>query len=264
MKNLGQYFLIDHEVAERIVESIEPSEVDVVLEIGAGKGVLTELLVDKVKKLLVVEIDKNLCNFLTEKFKNKNNIEILNTDFLKINFNNFGFNNLKIIGNIPYSITSKILYKLYEGNNFWQVCVLMLQYEVGRKLTAKPSTSEFSQLTLVTDFYTKVNLLFKVDRNCFVPQPKVDSCVVKFVPNKEFLDFKHKDKLFWLISSVFKHKRKTLINSLNYELGVEKQMLKKIVVNLGIKLDARPQDLGLVQYIKLLENLSEFISISTT
>lgn len=265
MKDLGQHFLVKQNIAKKIVQSINPSKDDIVLEIGGGKGILTEQIVDKVRKLFVVEIDKNLCKFLSDKFKNNNNVEIINEDFLEVDLQRYSlYGKLKIVGNIPYSITSEILYKLYGNTNFWQVCVLMLQYEVARKLVAVPSTAEFSQLTLITNFYTKVNLLFKVGKKYFRPEPKVGSCVVKFIPNDEFNEFQDKEKLFWLVSAAFKHKRKFLVNSLSYELNIDKESLKKIVTNLGIKSTARPQDLSLVQYIKLLEKLNKFIPISTT
>ncbi|MCS7151259.1 MAG: 16S rRNA (adenine(1518)-N(6)/adenine(1519)-N(6))-dimethyltransferase RsmA [Endomicrobia bacterium] len=265
MKNLGQHFLVDEDTSKKIVDSLELTLDDTIVEIGGGKGALTKKIVQNVKKLYVVEIDKNLCNFLQQKFKEFGNIEIINDDFLNVNLSDFfKGEKLKVVGNIPYSITSKILKKLYEDINFWKMCVLMLQYEVGQKLLATPTSKKFSQLTLLTNFYTKAELLFKVDKNYFVPQPQVDSCVVKFLPNEQFVEYLYKDELFRLISCVFKHKRKTLINSLNSELKIQKDIIKNIVSNLGIKPTARPQDISLQNYIKLVEKLSKYTKLSTT
>lgn len=257
---LGKHFLTDISVANKIVESLELNRNDIVLEIGGGKGILTERIVDKVKKLYVVELDSYLYNLLITKLRQYQNIEVINADFLKLNLQDFCLNNikLKIVGNIPYSITSKILEKIYSSDS-WEICILMLQKEVGQKLTANAGEPNFSKLTLITNFYTNINLLFEVPKDNFYPKPSVDSVVVEFIPNKEFINFTNKDKLLKLIEIAFKHKRKTLLNSLNLELKIGKEVLKKIFENLNIKLDIRPHQIGLNEYIKILENTVNFI-----
>ncbi|MCS7227566.1 MAG: 16S rRNA (adenine(1518)-N(6)/adenine(1519)-N(6))-dimethyltransferase RsmA [Endomicrobia bacterium] len=257
---LGQHFLTDISVANKIVSELNLSSKDTVLEIGAGKGILSKLIVDKVKKLYLVELDKRLCNLLINKLDKYKNVEIINQDFLQLDLNKFADYNLKIVGNIPYSITSSILNKIFlTANTVWCVCVLMLQKEVAAKLTAKQSSCFFSKLTLITNFYTKVKPLFDVPKECFSPQPKVTSTVVKFLPNTEFTDFKEKDKLLKLIDMMFTHKRKTIVNSMSMQLKIDKNLLQKIVVNSGLNIQARPHQLQLYDYIKLVEKLGDFI-----
>lgn len=254
---LGKHFLINEEVADKIVESLNLQKDDVVVEIGGGRGILSERIAPKVKKFFVIELDKSLYNLLIYKLSKYTNTEIIHANFLEVNLESFS-DKLKVVGNIPYSITSKILSKIYEENN-WSCCVLMLQKEVAEKLVAQPTTNRFSKLTLINNFYTKTELLFYVKHDCFLPQPKVDSAVVRFVPNNIYKNFENKEKLFKLIDAVFKYKRKTLINSLSFALKKNKKLLQEILENLDIKLTTRPQDVGLDTYIKLLEKISSFI-----
>lgn len=260
---LGQHFLIDDTVAEKIVSALELNYNDTVLEIGAGKGMLSKKIVGKVKKLYLVELDNKLCNLLLNKLYGCQNFEIINEDFLKLDLTKFVSqeNKLKIVGNIPYSITSAILHKIYAvADSVWKVCVLMLQKEVAEKLVAQPNTSSFSKLTLITNFYTKTEFLFEVSKESFTPKPKVTSAVVRFFPNYEFVNYKLKDTLLKLIDFSFQHKRKTVLNSISMCLKIDKSLIKKLVENSGINLDCRAHQLGLDDYIKLTEKLSKIIN----
>lgn len=260
--DLGQHFLVNQKIAEKIVESLELKEKDVVLEIGGGKGILSEKIAGRVKKFYIIEIDKNLVNILKKKFDNLNNVEIINEDFLKFDLNRLE-NDLKIVGNIPYSITSGILEKIFYSINKWQVCVLMLQKEVVQKLLAKPKDTFFSKLTLIANFYTKVKFICDVSKNCFVPQPQVNSAVVKFFPNYKFMNFEYKNELFEIINIAFAHKRKTLLNSLYLGFKVDKNVLEKIIVNSSVKINSRPHEISFEEYMKITEKLSKIIKKST-
>ncbi len=263
---LGQHFLVNTKIADKIVESLELNETDIVLEIGPGKGVLTERIINKVKKLIAIEIDNQFCNYLKDKFSNTKNIEIINTDFLKYDLSNLNFEKkIKIVGNIPYAITKEILDKIYSvAFSVWELCVLMVQKEVADKLVAKPKDKNFSKLTLKTNFYTIPKLLLKVDKNCFRPQPKVTSAVVKLVPNYNFANYPYTQFLLKILDIAFAHKRKFLINSLSFETSLDKQELKKILINSGIKEDERAEDVDIYRYLKLVEKLSKFINNSTS
>jgi len=260
--DLGQHFLVNQKVAEKIVESLELKEKDVVLEIGGGKGILSEKIAGRVKKFYIIEIDKNLVNILKRKFDILNNVEIINEDFLKFDLNELE-DNFKIVGNIPYSITSSILEKIFHLVNKWQVCVLMLQKEVARKLLAKPKDTFFSKLTLIANFYTKIKFVCDVSKEFFSPQPKVDSAIVKFLPNYEFLNFEYKNELFEIIKIAFSHRRKTFLNSLYLGLKIDKKILEEVLVNSEGKINARPQDLNIEEYIKIAEKLSKIDKKST-
>lgn len=258
--DLGQHFLINKDIVYNIVKSLELNSEDIVLEIGGGKGFLTEDIVEKVKKLYVIEIDEKLVDLLKNKFIKYNNIEIIKENFLKFDFDKFFDKKIKVVGNIPYSITSEILEKIFSSINKWSLCVLMLQKEVVQKLLAKPKESFFSKLTLVANFYTQIKFVCEVKKENFFPQPRVDSAVIKFLPKKEFLDFKYKENFFKILDIAFKHRRKTLLNSLRLGLKINKEEIKKILVNSDIKLDKRPHELSLGNYLKITEKLSILIT----
>jgi len=260
--DLGQHFLVNQKIAEKVVDSLELKEKDVVLEIGGGRGVLSEKIARKVKKFYIIEIDKNLVDVLKNKFGSFNNVEIINEDFLKFDLDKLE-SNFKIVGNIPYSITSSILGKIFHSVNKWQICVLMLQKEVAKKLLAKPKDTFFSKLTLIANFYTKINFICDVYKEFFEPKPKVHSAVVKFLPNYEFLNFEYKNELFEIITVVFAHKRKTLLNSLHLGFKIDKNILEEVLVNSRVKISSRPQELSIGEYIKITEKLSKIIKKST-
>ncbi len=258
--DLGQHFLLDRSIVNKIVSSLKLNSNDVVLEIGGGKGIITEDIVEKVKKLYVIEIDERLVNLLKNKFVKYNNVEIIKGNFLDFDFKKFFDKKIKIVGNIPYSITSDILEKIFFTIDKWSLCVLMLQKEVVQKLTAKPKETFFSKLTLIANFYTEIKFVCDVKKEKFFPQPKVNSAVVKFLPREEFLNFKYIDIFLKIVELAFKHKRKILLNSLDLELKIDKEEIKKILLNSNIKLDQRPQETSLEQYIKISEKLSGFIN----
>lgn len=256
---LGQHFLINENISYKIIDGLELSLDDTVLEIGGGKGILTEKLIDKVKKLYVVEIDKNLASFLKEKFKMCNNIEVINEDFLKLDLDKFRGRSFKIVGNIPYSITTKILNKLFLSNKIWKICVIMLQKEVAYKLLAKVGSKFFCKLTLFANFYTKINKICDVKKEDFQPQPKVDSTVLKFLPNLEFSDYEYENLMLKVINLAFKHKRKKLINSLSLGTNLEKKLIEKLLVDSGINITQRPNEVDIYKFKKITEKLATFI-----
>ncbi|MFN3550289.1 MAG: 16S rRNA (adenine(1518)-N(6)/adenine(1519)-N(6))-dimethyltransferase RsmA [Endomicrobiia bacterium] len=257
--DLGQHFLVDKSIVDKIVNSLELNSEDVVLEIGGGKGTLTENIVEKVKRLYVIEIDEKLVNLLKNKFVKYNNIEIIKGNFLDFDFKKFFDKKIKIVGNVPYSITSDILEKIFLSIDIWCLCVLMLQKEVVQKLIAKPKETFFSKLTLTANFYTEIKFVCDVEKEKFSPQPKVNSAVVKFSPKEDFLSFKYKENFFKIIDIAFKCKRKTLLNSLSLGLKINKEKIKKILVNSDVNFKQRPHETSLEQYLKITEKLSKFI-----
>ena len=222
MPRFDQNFLVDKSVLEKIVVACNLLPDDIVLEIGPGRGVLTEKIIFKVGKLVVVEIDQKLAKSLQEKFINYKNIEIINQDFLDFDLNSVYLPNgkkLKIIGNIPYSITTPIIEKIFTYSN-WEMAIIMMQKEVAKRILAVPGKKSFSRLTLWTNFYSKTEPLFEVKKICFRPVPEVDSFVVKFYPNYEYKNFEHKHILFKIIALIFSQRRKTILNSLSNGLTV--------------------------------------------
>ncbi|MEN3014210.1 MAG: 16S rRNA (adenine(1518)-N(6)/adenine(1519)-N(6))-dimethyltransferase RsmA [Endomicrobiia bacterium] len=257
--DFGQHFLVNKKIVQKIIEALELSYEDTVLEIGGGKGALTEAFIGKVKKIYVVEIDKNLVDFLVKKFALRKDIEILNLNFLDLNLETIKEKNLKIVGNIPYSITSEILHKILPLNNLWKICVIMVQKEVAYKILAKPKSKFFGKLTLIVNFYSNVEKICEVAKDNFYPKPKVDSTVLKFLPNFEFLEYNSKQLIMKIIDMAFIHKRKTLLNSLSLELNLEKNLIKKLLLDSGIKPTQRPNEVDIYGYKKITEKLRNLI-----
>ena len=266
-KSLGQNFLLDKSVVEKMAAAAELSEKDTVLEIGPGFGVLTEELLPRVGRLVVIEKDKRLADYLA-KFKDE--IEIVNEDVLKLSFschpelvsgskrcrNEFGMTNenYKIVANLPYQITSPILWKfLMEENNKPEMMVIMVQKEVGERICAK--TGQMSVLSVMCQLYADCEFLFEVKRDKFYPAPDVDSAVIKLVIKKQELKINEKD-FIRLVKFGFSAKRKMLKNNLSG--GLQKPMAEVVSALKAVKLDekVRAQELGVEEWVKLCQKLA--------
>ena len=248
LKKYGQIFLQNKYFAEKIVDSLNCMEDDIILEIGPGKGVLTELLLQKRhKKLLVVEIDKRLSQLLIEKFPT--GLTIIQDNILNLSFRQIAEKNkIKLIGNIPYYITSDIIFKIIDNYNYIKCAVLMVQKEVANRLVASIKTKDYGILTILAGFHGKVSHLFDITRENFSPVPNVDSSVVHLNFNEpESRDFDY--ELFKrIVKTGFKYRRKMLRNSLK-KMDIS-QDLKHIS---SISLDKRPEELSIEDF-KLLTN----------
>ncbi|RLI06100.1 ribosomal RNA small subunit methyltransferase A [Candidatus Bathyarchaeota archaeon] len=179
-KRFGQSFLVDENLMKRMINYANLKEDDVVLDIGAGFGFLTELLAEKVKKVIAIEIDPKLVKFLRKKFAHTNRVEIFQGDFLKLSFK--GYYN-KVVSSPPYTRISDILFKLLREN--FEVAVLLLQKEFALRLTAKPGEESYGRLTVMTYVQAEVELLDEVLSSAFYPQPEVSSMLVRIKPKKE-------------------------------------------------------------------------------
>jgi len=248
LKKFGQNFLKSDYFAERIVDSLNCEENDVIVEIGPGKGVLTELLIKKEhKNLSVIEIDKRLANLLAEKFPT--DLNIIEDNILNVSFDQLASKNrIKVIGNIPYNITSDIIFKLIGNNQYIERAVLMIQKEVANRLVAKTKTKDYGLLTILVGFHSEVRKLFDVNRENFYPVPNVDSSVV-------CLDFKAREEsnfdydLFRrIVKTGFNARRKMLRNTLkNLQISYDINNIS------SISLDKRPEELSIEEF-KLLTN----------
>lgn len=216
---LSQNFLIDEKIAERQVKYADLNERDVVLEIGAGKGILTKKIA-KIAKVIAVEIDKKFIDIL----KNIDNVEVINEDFLKLNLNELNFN--KVISNIPYHISSPITFKLLEKK--FDLGILMYQKEFAERMIATPGTKNYSRLTVMVYYRADCFLLERVPRNAFYPVPKVDSYIVKIIPVGK--RFEIDENLFEkVVKSLFSHRRKKIKNSLVIDGLLRKEDAEKII-----------------------------------
>jgi 16S rRNA (adenine1518-N6/adenine1519-N6)-dimethyltransferase len=205
-KRLGQHFIIDKKILKREVEYAGLCKKDTVLEIGAGDGRLTELLARKAKKVIAIEKDRRLANFLKQKFEGTN-VEVICEDALRIEFPSFN----KIVSNIPFKISSPLTEKLF--NYEWQLAILSYQKEFAERLVAKPGEKNYSRITLLVNYFCEVELLEIVPKEKFFPKPKVDATIIR-LKRKEVEPL---EKEFWeFVKKIFQYKKKLVKNSLEH------------------------------------------------
>lgn len=209
---LGQHFLIRGSILEKIAKAACPAPEPLVIEIGPGKGALTERLLKAAERVIAIEVDSYLVTYLRQKFRHAPNLTLIENDVLKTGLGQWG--PAVIAGNLPYYITSPILQRVFETN--FRRAVFLVQKEVGERLTASPGSRDFGYLTIQTQLFTRPEYLFSVSGSAFQPPPKVDSAVVRLTPRPrasdtaEFLEF---------AGLCFQHKRKTLRNNLRHAYG---------------------------------------------
>jgi 16S rRNA (adenine1518-N6/adenine1519-N6)-dimethyltransferase len=247
-KSLGQNYLIDENICRKIVNSFNITESDNVIEIGPGQGAITKYIIEKNKNLTVIELDEKNCSILREKFPG---LRIINTDFLK-----FGFNpqpetrnpKFRVIGNIPYNITSEIIFKLIDNRHIISNARLMVQEEVARRLTAAPDTKDYGIPSVLLQAFSRPKLLFKVSKNCFYPKPRVDSRIIE-INFEHSLEDKIKDTACFrkLVKAAFGARRKTLNNSLK-SLGID-------LIGTGFDFSRRAENLAVEEFIELSNKL---------
>ncbi|HEX9917305.1 MAG TPA: 16S rRNA (adenine(1518)-N(6)/adenine(1519)-N(6))-dimethyltransferase RsmA [candidate division Zixibacteria bacterium] len=246
-KSLGQNFLINKWAALSIVKSLNLSDSDIVLEIGAGKGALTGYLLERCKKVVAVEIDKRWCEYLEDKFRGFENLIILNQDILKLDLKKYAQGKkMKIVGNIPYHLTAPVISYLIENKNLISQALLTVQREVAKRICAKPGSGDWSLLSIFTQLHACTKLLFVLEPNWFFPQPKVHSAVVELVfLNGLAVGVENIDYFFKIAKMIFQQKRKMIINSLTSGLDLSKSEIKEKFEDIGIDPSLRPQELGL-------------------
>lgn len=248
-KNLGQNFLVDEESLLTISEGV--SEKDTVIEIGPGLGTLTEILLNKAKEVIVIELDSKMCYILEDRFKKYENIKIINEDILKINIDKLA-TNAKIVANLPYYITTSIITKLLKTKI--RDIRILIQKEVADRITAKPGTKDAGAITYFVDYYANAQIIKEVKKEYFIPSPKVESAIVKLEKlDQPRVDVKNEKLLFELIKTNFTKRRKTITNSL--VSIIEKEKLVKALNQLNINTDIRGETLSLEEYAKIVNLL---------
>ncbi|MFB0525913.1 MAG: 16S rRNA (adenine(1518)-N(6)/adenine(1519)-N(6))-dimethyltransferase RsmA [bacterium] len=260
-KRWGQNFLVDHNIARKIVSSAELSPEDIVLEIGAGKGILTGKIASQVKKVIAIEIDKKLCSLLRDELKNYRNVEIIEGDFLKLDISqSLGSGSgsaIKVIANLPYYITSPIIMKLLNMKG-WSEATFMLQREVGERIVASPGGKDYGALSILVQYHCDVKKQFNVSRNVFRPQPDVDSVVIKLKLLKSPRIKVRDEKLFFeIVHGAFSQRRKKLSNSISNVLKIDKHFLEDLLQRLNISPARRAETLSLEEFAKISNSLKK-------
>lgn len=266
---LGQHFLADSSAAERIVEALGDTSEATVLEIGPGRGALTSLLARRTRRLIAIELDRVLAAQLRMNFALTPNVEIIEGDILAVDFATLfgpkpgsmrpGLNHrperVRVVGNIPYFLTSDILLRLFEYGKYFETILLMVQREVADRLAAKPGNSDYGLLSATAQLYSKIDKLFTLPPGAFSPPPKVHSTVVRLTisPRIETLQVAEKEFIAFLKQS-FGQKRKTLWNNLKSEY--EPELLRKALTKAGIKPTVRAEELTLEKSAALFRALA--------
>ena len=253
-KHLGQNFLTDPNVKRKIVTACALKPTDTVLEIGPGAGVLTREIAPLVRRLFAVEKDDKLHTELSREFTGSN-VTVIHADFLEFRLEELP-DDLMIIGNLPYYISTPIIEKVLAHSKKYSVFFATLQYELGQRLIAKPGTKQYGSFTCFVEFYADAKILFRIKNTAFRPVPRVHSCFFKFLPHEKFqLASDQKQRLFTAIQQAFQSRRKTLPNALA-GLGEQDKFLA-ILKELNIDPRARPENLTLDDYRQIILRMGE-------
>ena len=246
-KKWGQNFLVDNNLLEKIINNVKIDSNENVLEIGPGQGALSEKLVGICNELHMVEIDRDLIAILKQHNK-LSQAEIINQDILKVDLPTLDIKNPVVIGNIPYNITSPIVFWLIKHLASWNRAYLMVQKELAQRLTAKIGTKDYSRLTVMTSLYFDIKICFLISPNVFLPKPKVQSAFIEIIKKENSY---HKDinlKLFdQIVRMAFNQRRKMLRNSLS--------SLEIDVKNCAIDFTKRPEQLSIEDFIEISNNI---------
>ncbi|HEX9251052.1 MAG TPA: 16S rRNA (adenine(1518)-N(6)/adenine(1519)-N(6))-dimethyltransferase RsmA [Ignavibacteriaceae bacterium] len=248
LKRFGQNYLQDQNIIKKIISEIDPSENDLIIEIGPGQGAITQRLLESKANLTAIEIDKRVIDDLQNRFKD---LHLLQSDFLKLDLNQFvnsSGQKLRVAGNIPYNITSPILFKLFENNTIVKDAVFMVQYEVAKRMTAKMGSKDYGILSVLLEYFGDTKLAFKVSPNVFYPKPNVHSAVVHINFNDKRNDSEFNLMFKSIVKSSFGNRRKTLKNSLSNGIFTDVNFS-----DCGIDLSLRAEQLNVVDFIKLAE-----------
>ena len=267
-KSLGQNFLIDDEVVNKIVDSSEINKEDLIIEIGPGLGTLTNILLQKAGKVIAVELDSRMITILKDRFYLYDNFEIINDDILKIDLkelvekekNNSCSNSFKIVANLPYYITTPIIMKLLEKEKCYESITVMVQKEVAERLCAVPGQRNAGAITYTVDYYSDAEKILDVPKESFIPSPEVDSQVIKLnIRNIPKVKLKNEDIFFKIIKLAFMQRRKTLLNALssNNEIFNNKEQVKEILKRLNIDEKVRGENLSIEQYAEIANSISK-------
>ena len=257
-KSLGQHFLADANVLERVLEAIEPKATETAVEVGAGIGTLTVALAPKVKKLFAVEIDPRLIPILREQTQGLANVQVLATDFLDVPLRDLG-DELLLVGNLPYAITSEVLLKLIREREVVRRAVFTVQWEVGEKLVAPPGP-KVNRLGVHLRAYFQVELLRKISRTVFFPPPEVDGALVRILRLPRPRIAAAEEIFERTLALVFGHRRKTLRQALASHFPPE--LVDEILGGLGLDPRVRGEALDLEDWDRLSLKLSPYLSVA--
>lgn len=260
LKRLGANYLIDGNIKDKIIAEAAAAKGDTVLEIGPGLGALTMDLAASGAEVYAVEIDKKAFALLKEMAADKfPNLKLFHEDILKFDLKKIpAKNNIKMVGNLPYCITTPIVERLIESRHLFSFALIMVQREVANRLMAHPGAKDYSSISCFIQYYTKPHYIYTIKPTAFYPSPDVDSSLIRLdMLDKPPVDVKDEELFFRIIRSSFNQRRKSIINSLSRQaaLNIPKDKLSDALKKIGIDPASRPESLGLAEFAKIANSI---------
>lgn len=267
-KSLGQNFLIDTNILKRIVDASEITDHSGVIEIGPGIGALTEQLAKRAKKVVAFEIDQRLLPILRDTLSPYPHVQIIHSDVLKadvtevVNREFAGIDDIAVVANLPYYVTTPILMKLLEEKLPVRSIVVMIQKEVAERIAGGPNSKEYGSLSIAAQYYAETETVFTVPKTVFVPQPNVDSAILRLKIREE-PPVKVKDETFFfeVVRASFTQRRKTILNNLTHHFkDMEKSEVESLLLDSGIDPKRRGESLSMEEFAELSNFMIEKVS----
>ncbi len=259
-KMFGQNFLIEENILKKIIEQGEVSSSDCVIEIGPGLGTLTEFLAIHSKHVLCYEIDSDMIAILNQTLSSYSNITIVHQDILKVDIKKdidtyFPKNSkIKVISNLPYYITTPILFRLLQIPSI-SLMLFMVQKELGERMSGKPKTKEYNALSVLMNYYATCSIVHRVSRNCFYPVPNVESVLLLVLPKQNDYSVNNEPHFTKFVQNIFSKRRKTLINNITSYYPFSKEEITQVLLTLHFPKEVRSEELTLEDILKVYQQL---------
>jgi 16S rRNA (adenine1518-N6/adenine1519-N6)-dimethyltransferase len=251
-KRLGQHFLIDRNILDKVIRTAQIAKEDAVLEVGPGLGQMTIALARRAKRVIAIEIDSKLAAILGKKMKDYPNVEVVNMDILRVDFYRFFKKEghpIKVVANLPYQISTPLLFHFIESKEIFSSFTLMLQKEVAERMVASPGGKEYSPLSIFIQMASDVSICFFIKPSAFFPPPKVESTVVQMVwKERPIIERQNEEWFKKVVKACFGYRRKTLMNALKHSGFTLPESIEIKMEKIGIDLRRRPETLTIQEY----------------
>ncbi|UCD18448.1 MAG: ribosomal RNA small subunit methyltransferase A [Candidatus Zixiibacteriota bacterium] len=252
-KRFSQNFLTDRNLAQKIVALLEIEKSDTILEIGTGRGILTEIIATTEAKLITFEIDRTLMPDLITKFKKYDNVTVLNEDFLRANPSDHTIGAFKLIGNIPYDITSPLLDWITAHRDAISRAVITTQKELADRISSGPGSKNWAPISILTQLFFRIKKCLSIPPQAFYPRPKIRSSTLLLEPLTGYYNIRNYEHFAGIVHAAFSQRRKRLINNLAQLPGCDKSLIEKVVKSLGWDRNIRAEQITIEGFIRLAE-----------